>query len=196
MCNCTACCMQEWQESSLCSSPTAADLSKDIPASCILLMSPLHQPAFVLVLIHLKCVWVMFELNTLVWLVEGPVLACKTTYFRCLFDSTLFLIWTFLIVVHLFYWHCTYTLKQIKFCHYSIWYSSLPFVSRAYTLISLISHFYSLFMFPLYSVVFSPSMYLSSLSLRFIFHYLGISFHLWILPEQGPCMVTFCLHPP
>lgn len=98
MCNCTACCMQEWQESSLCPSPTAADLSKDIPASCILLMSPLHQPAFVLVLIHLKCVWVMFELNTLVWLVEGPVLACKTTYlffsllvwFHSVFDLNIF----------------------------------------------------------------------------------------------------------
>lgn len=40
---CTACCMQGWQESSLSPSPAAADLSKDIPASCIVLMSLLHQ---------------------------------------------------------------------------------------------------------------------------------------------------------
>lgn len=49
---CTACCMQDWQESSLCPSPAAADLSKDIPASCVLLMSPLHQLLFALVLMQ------------------------------------------------------------------------------------------------------------------------------------------------
>lgn len=34
---CTACCMQDWQESPLCPSPAASDFSKDIPATCILL---------------------------------------------------------------------------------------------------------------------------------------------------------------
>lgn len=43
MCCCTAYCMQDWQESSLCSSPAAADLSKDIPATRILLMCLVHQ---------------------------------------------------------------------------------------------------------------------------------------------------------
>lgn len=63
MCYCAACCMQEWQESPLCPSPAAADLSKDIPATCILLTSPLHLPVCSYLLIHLKCVWVTSKLS-------------------------------------------------------------------------------------------------------------------------------------
>lgn len=115
MCYCTACCMQEWQESPLCPSPAAADLSKDIPASCILLMSPLHQPAFALVLIHFEmCVsHVPVTVNTLVWLVKGSVVLARklhvSVFLHLFFDSTLF--W----FEHFWLWFTSFTpFKKIK----------------------------------------------------------------------------------
>lgn len=60
---CAACCMQELEESSLCPSPAAADLSKETPTSCILLTSPLHLPVCASLLIHLKCVLITYKLR-------------------------------------------------------------------------------------------------------------------------------------
>lgn len=147
MCYCTACCMQEWQESPLCPSPAAADLSKDIPASCILLMSPLHQPAFALVLIHFEmCVsHVPVTVNTLVWLVEGSVVLARKLHVSVFFTSFFWfhsvLIWTCLTVVHLFY---AFLKKKKKLCHYFICHSPLPLFSRAY----ILSPFNLLFLLP------------------------------------------------
>ena len=72
----TACCMQDWQESSLCPSPAAADLSKDIPAaSCVLLMSPLHQLPFApCVNAFEMCVSNVLAEYLLLFLVKGSVL--------------------------------------------------------------------------------------------------------------------------
>lgn len=56
-------CMQEWQESPLCPSPAAADLSKDTPASCISLTSPLHLPVCSSLLINFQCVLVASQLR-------------------------------------------------------------------------------------------------------------------------------------
>lgn len=148
--------MQEWQENPLCPSPAAADLSKDIPASCILLMSRLPQPSLAFMFLHFEmCVCVISQLHTFVWLVKGCCFGMWTASYCCFFlcvfspfDLNLF------DSIHLFL-----RIKRVKPCHNFICHSPLPFVCEV-CILSSFNLFIStsFYVFPLCSIVLSLSM--------------------------------------
>lgn len=89
---CTACCMQDWQENSLCPSPAAVDISKDIPATCLLLND--HQFLYAPAWLHFNfcgdCMFWIVHIISFLWFeihIHSPATLLDTTACQCQYLS-------------------------------------------------------------------------------------------------------------